>query len=313
MTKKILITGGAGFLGSHLSEKLLSDGHYVHCIDNFHTGSLDNIKHIIDDDNFSFQNHDVINPIGFNEKYDCIYNLACPASPIHYQYDPIKTVKTSFLGAMNILEYAQKHNARVLQASTSEVYGDPLEHPQREVYQGNVNPIGIRACYDEGKRVAETIFFDFQRQHSVEVKIVRIFNTYGPRLAINDGRVVSNFIHQALNGRDITAHGDGSQTRSFCYVDDLITGLIAMMDSEESVHGPINLGNPTEITITQLAETIIDLTHSSSEVIFKPLPQDDPVKRKPDITMAKKFLDWEPQVSLEEGLTKTISYFKEML
>lgn len=313
MTKKILITGGAGFLGSHLSDKLLSEGHSVDCIDNFHTGSLDNIKHIINNEKFTFQNHDVVNPFSFNEKYDYIYNLACPASPIHYQYDPIKTVKTSFLGAMNILEYAQKNNARVLQASTSEVYGDPLEHPQSENYQGNVNPIGIRACYDEGKRVAETLFFDFQRQHSVEVKIVRIFNTYGPRLAINDGRVVSNFIHQALNDRDITAHGDGSQTRSFCYVDDLIGGLIAMMESDESVVGPINLGNPAEITINQLAETIIELTNSSSKVVFKPLPQDDPIKRKPDITKARDLLNWEPQATLEEGLSKTISYFKEIL
>jgi len=313
MTNKILITGGAGFLGSHLSEKLLAEDNYVHCIDNFHTGCLDNIKHIIENKNFTFQNHDVINPFDFNEKFDHIYNLACPASPIHYQYDPIKTVKTSFLGSMNILEYAYKHNARVLQASTSEVYGDPLEHPQRETYQGNVNPIGIRACYDEGKRVAETIFFDFQRQYSVEVKIVRIFNTYGPRLAINDGRVVSNFIHQALNDRDITAHGDGSQTRSFCYVDDLIRGLISMMESNTSVYGPINLGNPTEITINQLAEKIIELTDSSSEIIFKDLPEDDPIKRKPDIAKAKNLLDWEPRVDLQEGLIKTISYFKEIL
>ena len=308
--KKILVTGGAGFLGSHLCERLLNEGNEVICLDNYFTGNKRNIVHLMGDPYFEVIRHDITSP--FYIEVDEIYNLACPASPIHYQYNPIKTVKTSVMGAINMLGLAKRIHARILQASTSEVYGDPFVHPQPEEYWGNVNPIGIRSCYDEGKRCAETLFFDYHRQNHVRIKVVRIFNTYGPRMHPNDGRVVSNFIMQALKGEDITIYGDGSQTRSFCYCDDLIDGLIRMMKTEESVIGPINLGNPTEFTIKQLAELVIELTGSKSRIIYHPAPDDDPRQRQPVIDKAKEVLHWEPTIPLREGLLKTIDYFKQL-
>ncbi len=307
--KRILITGGAGFIGSHLCEKLLEEGNDVICLDNFFTGSKDNIRHLIGNNRFELVRHDVI--IEYLAEVDQIYNLACPASPVHYQYNPIKTTKTSVMGIINMLGLAKRCKARILQASTSEVYGDPHIHPQVESYWGNVNPIGIRSCYDEGKRCAETLMMDYYRQNNVDTKIVRIFNTYGPNMAQNDGRVVSNFILQALKNEDITIYGDGSQTRSFCYVDDLIEGLIRMMNSK--LVGPVNLGNPSERTILDFAKLIIKLTNSKSQIIYKPLPSDDPTQRQPDISLAKKELDWEPKIDIEEGLMKTINYFKELI
>jgi len=307
--KKILITGGAGFIGSHLCERLLKEGNEVICLDNFFTGSKDNIVHLMNNPYFEVIRHDIEEPILI--EVDEIYNLASPASPIHYQKDPVKTVRTNVMGAINVLDIAKRTGARVLQASTSEVYGDPEIHPQVEEYRGNVNPIGPRACYDEGKRCAETLFFDYYREYGVDIRVVRIFNTYGPRMAINDGRVVSNFIIQALKNEDITIYGDGSQTRSFCYVDDLVDGLIKMMKSD--IIGPVNLGNPGEFTIFELAEKIINLINSKSKIIFRPLPQDDPKQRKPDISKAKKYLNWQPKIGLEEGLAKTIQYFKRKL
>jgi UDP-glucuronate decarboxylase len=309
--KKILVTGGAGFLGSHLCEKLLFLGHSVICLDNFFTGNKDNILSLIDHPFFHFIEHDVCQSIDLD--VDLIYNLACPASPIHYQFDPVKTIKTNVHGAINMLELAKSKNARILQASTSEVYGDPHIHPQKEEYWGNVNPIGIRSCYDEGKRCAETLFFDFFRQFGVAIKIARIFNTYGPRMHPNDGRVVSNFIVQALKNEPITIYGDGMQTRSFCYVDDLIQGLILLMDSEKELTGPINLGNPVEFTIRQLAELVLELMSSRSKLIYHPLPSDDPKQRKPDITLAKSKLGWRPNTQLREGLLATIEYFDKRL
>ena len=307
--KKILITGGAGFIGSHLCERLLEDGNEVICLDNFFTGSKKNIIHLMNDPYFEVIRHDVEEKILL--EVDEIYNLACPASPIHYQFDPVKTIRTNVMGAINMLDIAKRCKAKILQASTSEVYGDPEIHPQPETYRGNVNPIGVRACYDEGKRCAETLFFDYYRETKVDIRVVRIFNTYGSKMAINDGRVVSNFIIQALQNQDITIYGDGSQTRSFCYVDDLVDGLIKMMNSNEI--GPINLGNPDEFTILELAQKIIKLTNSKSKIIFKELPQDDPKQREPDITLAKTKLNWQPKVKLEEGLIKTIKYFEEKL
>lgn len=309
--KKILITGGAGFIGSHLCEKLLNDGEEVICLDNFYTGSKKNVFHLMDNKRFELIRHDVIEPILL--EVDQIYNLACPASPIHYQYNPVKTVKTSVLGAINMLGLAKRVKAKILQASTSEVYGDPLEHPQRESYWGNVNPIGIRSCYDEGKRLAETLMMDYHRQNNVAVKIVRIFNTYGPRMAENDGRVVSNFIVQALCNKDITIYGDGNQTRSFCYVDDLVDGIVRLMGTENEFTGPVNIGNTVETPIIEFAKIIVEMTGSSSKIIHKPLPSDDPVKRRPDITLAKEKLGWEPQTNLETGLLKTIQYFEKKL
>ncbi len=307
--KKILVTGGAGFIGSHLCQKLLAQGNDVICLDNFFTGSKRNISNLINNPYFEVIRHDVIQPILL--EVDQIYNLACPASPVHYQFNPIKTVKTSVMGAINMLGLAKRIKARILQSSTSEIYGDPKIHPQTENYWGNVNPIGIRSCYDEGKRCAETLFFDYHRQNQVNIAVVRIFNTYGPNMHPNDGRVVSNFIVQALQNKDITIYGNGSQTRSFCYVDDLVDGLIRMMNSLEI--GPINLGNPSEFTILQLAEKIIQLTNSSSKIVYRSLPQDDPVQRKPDITLAQKNLDWNPTIPLEEGLLRTIEYFKKIV
>ncbi len=309
--KRVLVTGGAGFLGSHLCDRLLKDGNDVICVDNLFTGSKDNIRHLLGNPYFEFIRHDVTQPI-FVE-CDQIYNLACPASPKWYQKDPIYTFKTSVWGAMNCLGLAKRTGARVLQASTSEVYGDPEIHPQSEEYRGCVNTIGIRSCYDEGKRAAETIFFDYHRMHGVDIKVMRIFNTYGPRMDINDGRVISNFIIQALQGQDITIYGDGSQTRSFCYVDDLIEGMVRLMNSREGFTGPVNVGNPGEFTIKGLAEIVIRLTGSNSKLIYQALPEDDPKQRKPDIELAKKQLGWEPSVMLEEGLRKTIDYFKQCL
>ena len=309
--KRILITGGAGFLGSHLCEHLLAQGHDIICLDNFFTGSKNNILHLLSNPHFELIRHDIINPI-FLEVEE-IYNLACPASPVHYQYNPIKTIKTNVMGAINTLGLAKRVRATILQASTSEVYGDPEVHPQKEDYWGRVNPIGIRSCYDEGKRAAECLMMDYHRQNHVNIKIVRIFNTYGPRMAPDDGRVVSNFIVQALRGEDITVFGDGSQTRSFCYVDDMIDGLIWMMGTPKGFLGPVNLGNPAEFTILELAEILIRMTGSRAKIVFKPLPQDDPTQRKPDITLAQKKLDWQPRVPLEEGLTKTIEYFREVI
>ena len=309
--KKILVTGGAGFLGSHLCEKLLKEGNEVICLDNYFTGSKRNIVHLLDHPFFELVRHDVTAP--YFVEVDQIYNLACPASPIHYQYNPIKTIKTSVMGAINMLGLAKRIKATVLQASTSEVYGDPNIHPQVEEYWGNVNPIGIRSCYDEGKRCAETLFFDYHRQNNVDIKVVRIFNTYGPRMHPNDGRVVSNFIVQALQGEDITIFGDGSQTRSFCYVDDLINGLVSMMNTSKDVIGPVNIGNPNEFTMNELAHLVIELTGTKSKVIYQPLPSDDPMQRQPNIEKAKKLLNWEPQVQLKEGLLKTISYFDTIL
>jgi len=307
---RILVTGGAGFLGSNLCERLLKDGHEVVCIDNFFTGRKTNIAHLLPNSNFELVRHDVIDP--FKYEVDQIYNLACPASPPHYQYNPIKTTKTSVMGAINCLGLAKRVKARVFQASTSEVYGDPAVHPQPESYWGNVNPIGRRSCYDEGKRCAETLFFDYYRENKVDIRVVRIFNTYGPRMHPNDGRVVSNFIVQALKGEDITVYGDGSQTRSFCYVDDLIEGFIRMMDQTETV-GPVNIGNPGEFTMLQLAELTLKLVGSKSKIVHQALPSDDPRQRRPDITLAKRVLKWEPTVPLEEGLKRTIAYFKTQI
>lgn len=309
--KRILVTGGAGFLGSHLCEKLLSRGHEVLCVDNLFTGSKANIAHLLDNPYFEFMRHDVTFPLYV--EVDEIYNLACPASPIHYQFDPVQTTKTSVIGAINMLGLAKRTKAKILQASTSEVYGDPQVHPQPESYRGCVNTLGIRACYDEGKRCAETLFFDYHRQHQVTIKVMRIFNTYGPRMHPNDGRVVSNFIMQALQGQDITIYGDGLQTRSFCYVDDLIEGMELLMNSRDEFTGPVNIGNPGEFTIKQLAEKVISLTHSSSQIIYQPLPQDDPMQRQPIIELAKQELNWQPKVVLEEGLKKTIAYFQQMI
>ena len=308
---RVLVTGGAGFLGSHLCDRLIEAGNEVICVDNLFTGSKDNIRHLLAHPKFEFICHDITNPLG-DIKVNQIYNLACPASPPYYQYDPIKTAQTSVFGAMNMLELAKKVRARILQASTSEVYGDPLIHPQPESYRGNVNTIGIRSCYDEGKRMAETLFFDYHRQHDVDIKVIRIFNTYGPRMDANDGRVVSNFIVQALKGEDITIYGDGKQTRSFCYVDDLIEGMIRMMNSENFT-GPVNLGNPGEFTMLELAQKVLELTGSHSKLVYMPLPGDDPTQRKPVIALAKEKLDWEPTIALEVGLKKTIEYFKGVL
>ena len=304
----ILVTGGAGFIGSHLCKRLVNEGNHVFCLDNMYTGTYANIADLLKKSNFDFINASVTDEI--KVEVEQIYNLACPASPIHYQYDPVMTMRTSILGAMRVLDLARKCQATVLQASTSEVYGDPLKHPQNEEYWGNVNPIGIRACYDEGKRAAETLFFDYHRQYGVNIKVVRIFNTYGPNMAENDGRVVSNFIVQALFGKKITIYGEGYQTRSFCYVSDLVDGLIRMMNSSMDIIGPINIGNPVEKTVLELAKMIIDLTNSSSEIVMKDLPQDDPLKRKPDISKAEELLHWYPKVSLEDGLKNTISYFE---
>jgi len=307
--KRILVTGGAGFIGSHLCERFVQEGHDVICLDNLFCGSKRNIFHLLSYPNFEFIRHDIVHPISL--EIDQIYNMACPASPVHYQYNPVRTVKTNVMGALNMLELAYNVHATILQASTSEVYGDPEMHPQKESYWGNVNPIGLRSCYDEGKRVSETLIMDFHRQHQVDVKIVRIFNTYGPKVAINDGRVISNFIVQALSNQDITIYGDGQQTRSFCYVDDMLNGLTKMMNSPSEFTGPVNLGNPTENTVQELAQMVVKMTKSQSKIIFQDLPKDDPKKRKPDITLAKTELDWKPTVPLEQGLEKTIEYFRE--
>ena len=306
--KRILVSGGAGFIGSHLCTRLINDGHEVICLDNFFTGSKDNIAHLMGNHHFEVVRHDVTYP--YSAEVDEIYNLACPASPIHYQHDPIQTAKTSVMGAINMLGLAMRLDAKVLQASTSEVYGDPIVHPQPEHYWGNVNPVGYRSCYDEGKRCAETLFMDYHRQNDVRVKIIRIFNTYGPRMLPNDGRVVSNFVLQALNNEDITIYGDGTQTRSFQYIDDLIEGMIRMMETEDDFTGPVNLGNPNEFSIQELAEKIIAMMGSSSKIVFKSLPNDDPKQRQPDITLAKKKLGWEPTIELEDGLSRMIEYFK---
>lgn len=308
---RILVTGGAGFIGSHLCERLLNEGHDVICLDNFFTGSRDNIIHLMGNHRFELVRHDVIEPILL--EVDRIYNLACPASPVHYQYNPVKTTKTSVMGTINMLGLAKRVKARILQASTSEVYGDPQVHPQTEEYWGNVNPLGIRSCYDEGKRVAETLMMDYHRQNGVDIRIIRIFNTYGPRMAENDGRVVSNFMLQALRNEDITVYGDGSQTRSFCYVDDLVEGMIRMMENDQSFIGPVNLGNPVENTISEFAEKIIKLTGSKSRIINKPLPQDDPKQRQPDISLAVLKLGWSPTIDIENGLLKTVKYFVTFL
>lgn len=310
-SKRIMVTGGAGFLGSHLCEKLLEDGHDVLCVDNFFTGSRRNVAPLMGDPNFELMRHDVTFPLYV--EVDEIYNLACPASPIHYQFDPVQTTKTSVHGAINMLGLAKRVRAKIFQASTSEVYGDPAEHPQREEYWGNVNPIGFRSCYDEGKRCAETLFFDYHRQHRLRIKVARIFNTYGPRMHPNDGRVVSNFIVQALRGEEISIYGNGSQSRAFCYVDDMIDGFVRMMDTPDSVTGPVNLGNPSEFTIRELAERVIELTGSSSKISYKPLPHDDPRQRCPDISKARELLNWQPVTSLNEGLLKTINYFENQL
>jgi UDP-glucuronate decarboxylase len=310
MTKRILITGGAGFLGSHLCERLLEEGNDVLCVDNFYTSTRRNIAHLLDHPHFELMRHDVTFPLYV--EVDQIYNMACPASPIHYQRDPVQTTKTSVHGAINMLGLAKRTRATILQASTSEVYGDPTVHPQPEGYWGNVNPIGIRSCYDEGKRCAETLFFDYLRQHNLPIKVARIFNTYGPRMLPNDGRVVSNFIVQALEGRDITIYGDGSQTRSFCYVDDLVDGLIRLMNSERSVTGPINLGNPGEFSIRELAEKVVKITGSASKIVYQPLPSDDPTQRQPDITQARSVLGWAPKVPLDQGLPLAIEYFRKL-
>jgi UDP-glucuronate decarboxylase len=309
--KRILVSGGGGFLGSHLCDRLLKEGNEVLCVDNFFTGNRRNIHHLLDNKNFELLRHDVTHPLYV--EVDQIYNLACPASPIHYQFDPVQTTKTSVIGAMNMLGLAKRLKIKILQASTSEVYGDPEIHPQPESYRGNVNPIGPRACYDEGKRCAETLFFDYHRQHDVDIKVMRIFNTYGPRMHPNDGRVVSNFIVQALKGEDITIYGDGKQTRSFCYVDDNIDGMYRLMNSRDGFTGPVNIGNPGEFTMLELAEQIIELTNSKSKLVFMPLPQDDPLQRKPIIEMAKKELGWEPKIHLREGLQKTIAYFESVI
>jgi UDP-glucuronate decarboxylase len=310
--ERVLVTGGAGFIGSHLCERLIHEGCDVICLDNYFTGSKDNIRHLLDNDRFESVRHDVTTP--YYAEVDKVYNLACPASPVHYQYNPIKTVKTSFYGALNMLGLAKRVKAKILQASTSEVYGDPDIHPQVETYWGHVNPIGARSCYDEGKRAAETLFMDYYRQHSLRIKIVRIFNTYGPRMNPNDGRVISNFIVQALTGKAITIYGDGSQTRSFQYIDDLVEGLMRMMQTDDDVTGPVNIGNPDEFSMLQLAHEVIRLTRSSSSIVFKPLPSDDPRQRKPDISLAFDKLDgWQPTVKLKDGLVKTIAYFDRIL
>lgn len=311
MQKRILITGGAGFLGSHLCDRLADEGHEVLCLDNFFTGGKRNITHLLGRANFELIRHDLVQPIFL--EVDEIYNLACPASPIHYQYNPVKTVKTNVMGAINMLGLAKRVKAKILQASTSEIYGNPAVHPQKEDYWGNVNTIGPRSCYDEGKRCVETLFFDYHRQNRVNIRVVRIFNTYGPRMHPEDGRVISNFIVQALTNQDITVYGDGSQTRSFCYVDDMTEGLIRMMNGPDDLIGPINLGNPDECSILQVAEMIIRMTGSRSKIIFKPLPQDDPIRRCPDITLAKERLNWEPTVELEEGIRRTIEYFRDLV
>jgi UDP-glucuronate decarboxylase len=307
---RILVTGGAGFIGSHLCERLLSERDEVICLDNFFTGSKENIRSLLGHYNFEVLRHDIITPIDL--EVDLIYNLACPASPVHYQFDPVRTIQANVLGVTHMLELARRTRAPILQASTSEVYGDPKVHPQPESYWGNVNPIGMRSCYDEGKRVAETLMFDYHRQHGVKIKVARIFNTYGPRMALDDGRVVSNFIIQALTGKEITVHGDGTQTRSFCFVDDMVEGLVRLMEAED-LTGPVNLGNPKEFTITELAETIIRMTGSSSKIVHRPLPSDDPLQRKPDIALARAKLAWEPRVPLDQGLSRTISYFEKRL
>lgn len=309
--KRVLVTGGAGFLGSHLCERLLAEGCEVLCVDNFYSGTRDNVAHLLGHPNFELMRHDVTFPLYV--EVDEIYNLACPASPIHYQQDPVQTTKTSVHGAINMLGLAKRTKAKILQASTSEVYGDPEVHPQREDYWGNVNPIGLRACYDEGKRCAETLFFDYHRQHGLRIKVARIFNTYGPRMHPNDGRVVSNFIVQALRNEPLTIYGDGSQTRSFCYVDELVDALVRLMATRDDFTGPVNLGNPMEFTILELARKIIELTGSRSEIVFKPLPSDDPRQRRPDITLARKALGWNPMLPLEQGLLRTINYFRSIL
>jgi len=309
--KRILVTGGAGFIGSHLCTRLINEGHSVICLDNFFTGSRSNVWHLMPNPHFELVRHDIINP--YIAEVDEIYNLACPASPIHYQHDAVKTVKTSVMGAINVLTLARQVGAKVLQASTSEVYGDPIVHPQTETYWGNVNTIGIRSCYDEGKRCAETLFMDYYRQKRLSIKIIRIFNTYGPNMSMNDGRVISNFIVQALKNQDITLYGDGGQTRSFQYVDDLIEGMVRMMNSDEKFTGPVNIGNPNEFTIKELAEKIIELTGSKSRFVYNPLPSDDPKQRQPDISLAKKELNWQPHIHLEEGLLSTIDYFKKII
>jgi UDP-glucuronate decarboxylase len=311
MKKRILVTGGAGFIGSHLCEKLLSEGNEVICVDNFFTGSKQNIIHLLDNPYFEIVRHDITFPLYI--EVDEIYNLACPASPVYYSFDPVQTTKTSVMGAINMLGLAKRLKIKILQASTSEVYGDPEIHPQPESYWGNVNPIGPRACYDEGKRCAETLFFDYYRQLKIKIKVIRIFNTYGPKMQPDDGRVISNFIVQALKNKDITIYGDGSQTRSFCYVDDLVDGIIKMMNSREDFVGPVNLGNPNEFTILKLAKKIIKLSNSKSKIIYQPLPEDDPKQRQPNIQLAKKELEWEPKIQLDEGLKKTINYFERLL
>ncbi len=309
--KRVLVTGGAGFLGSHLCEKLIALGHEVICVDNFYTGRKENVLHLMDNHYFEILRHDVTVPL--QAEVDEIYNLACPASPVHYQLYPVQTAKTSILGALNMLELARRLKIKALQASTSEVYGDPTVHPQPETYWGNVNPIGVRSCYDEGKRCAETLFFDFHRQHGLHIKVARIFNTYGPRMLPNDGRVVSNFIVQALKGEPLTIYGDGQQTRSFCFVEDLVEGLVRLMESPDDVTGPMNLGNPHEVTILELAERVIALTNAGSRLVRKALPYDDPTRRKPDITKAREVLDWQPTVPLEKGLSRTVAYFDDLL
>jgi len=309
-TRRVLVTGGAGFIGSHLCARLLDEGHEVLCVDNFFTGRRGNVASLLDNPRFELMRHDVTFPLYVEA--DQIYNLACPASPVHYQFDPVQTTKTSVHGAINMLGLAKRTGARILQASTSEVYGDPELHPQPESYWGNVNPIGVRSCYDEGKRCAETLFFDYRRQHNLKIKVARIFNTYGPRMLPNDGRVVSNFIVQALQGRDLTIYGDGSQTRSFCYVDDLVSGLIRLMESDDAVTGPINLGNPGEFTIKELAEKVLALVDNGSRLVYEPLPQDDPTQRQPNIDKAKQVLGWTPKVTLDEGLPKTVDYFRQL-
>ena len=306
-SKRILVTGGAGFIGSHLCDRLLDAGHEVLCVDNYFTGRRTNVTHLLDNPRFELMRHDVTFPLYV--EVDQIYNMACPASPVHYQHDPVQTTKTSVIGAINMLGLAKRLGARILQASTSEVYGDPIVHPQTESYWGNVNPVGPRSCYDEGKRCAETLFFDYERQHNLEIKVARIFNTYGPRMERNDGRVVSNFVLQALTNEPITIYGEGEQTRSFCFVSDLVSGLVALMESPADFTGPVNMGNPVELTIRELAERIIAKTGSSSELVFKPLPQDDPVQRQPDIALARANLNWQPSIQLDQGLDATISYF----
>ncbi|EQA35023.1 3-beta hydroxysteroid dehydrogenase/isomerase family protein [Leptospira inadai serovar Lyme str. 10] len=310
MVSRVLVTGGAGFIGSHLCERLINQGHEVICLDNFHTGRKENVEKLLSNSRFELIRHDITEPIRL--EVDKIYNFACPASPVHYQSNAIKTIKTNVLGTMNALGIAKRVKARILQASTSEVYGNPLEHPQKESYWGNVNPIGIRSCYDEGKRVAETLCFDYHRNHKVDIRVIRIFNTYGPRMLPDDGRVVSNFVVQALAGRDITIYGDGSQTRSFCYVDDLVEGIIKMMDAPDFI-GPVNLGNDGEFTVKELAELVIQEIGSSSKIVYKPLPQDDPSRRRPDLSLARQKLGYEPKVSLKDGIRKTVEYFKNHL